>query len=258
MSAFKVSIITPTYNSESFIKQTITSILNQTYTNWELILVDDASTDKTVEIINQFLKTNPQISLLQNSKNRGAAISRNKGIEAAKGDFIAFLDADDLWKPDKLKKQIKFMQDNEADVCFSSYTLINEAGVSLNKTVKALPKLTYNKFLKCNYIGNLTGIYNAKKLGKIYAPNLLKRQDWLMWLKAVKQSNKPALGIKEPLAIYRVRKNSMSSNKLNLVKYNYLVYRKGLGFSVVKSVYYFVVFLFEYFFVKSKQMVTST
>lgn len=99
MSAFKVSIITPTYNSERFIEETITSILNQTYTNWELILIDDASTDKTVKIINQFVKSNPQIYLLQNSKNRGAAISRNKGIEAAKGDFIAFLDADDLWEP---------------------------------------------------------------------------------------------------------------------------------------------------------------
>ncbi|MFY0712105.1 glycosyltransferase family 2 protein [Seonamhaeicola sp. NFXS20] len=256
MSAFKVSIITPTYNSERFIELTITSILNQTYTNWELILIDDASTDKTVKIINQFVKSNSQIYLLQNSKNRGAAISRNKGIEAAKGDFIAFLDADDLWEPNKLKKQLKFMQQHNCDVCFSSYNLINEEGKPLNQQIKALPSVNYKKLLKSNYIGNLTGIYNAKTLGKITSKNLRKRQDWLIWLQAVKKSGKPALSIQEPLAFYRVRESSISSHKLNLVKYNYWVYKKGLGFSVLKSVYYLIVFLFEHFFIKSKQKIT--
>lgn len=144
-----------------------------------------------------------------------------------------------------------------ANVSFSSYDLMTENGKHLSKTVKALPKLSYKKFLKCNYIGNLTGMYNAKTLGKIYAPNLRKRQDWLLWLKAVEKSNKPALGINEVLAVYRVRKNSISSKKLDLLKYNYLVYKKGLGYSTLKSLYYIIVFLLEYFFVKSKQTVTS-
>ncbi|TXE13005.1 glycosyltransferase family 2 protein [Seonamhaeicola algicola] len=256
MSAFKVSIITPTYNSERFIEQTIISILNQTYTNWELILIDDASTDKTVEIITQFVKSNPQIYLLQNLKNSGAAVSRNKGIEAAKGHFIAFLDADDVWLPNKLEKQVEFMQKNNCDVCFSSYNLMNEAGKPLNKQIKALPRVSYQKLLKSNYIGNLTGIYNAKTLGKITSKNLRKRQDWLLWLSAIKKSGKPALGIQQPLAVYRVRETSISSNKLNLVKYNYWVYKKGLGFSVVKSVCYLMAFLFEHFFIKSKQKIT--
>ncbi|WP_299548789.1 glycosyltransferase family 2 protein [Seonamhaeicola sp.] len=252
-----VSIITPTYNSEKFIKQTIESIISQSYKNWELIVVDDASFDSTVAIVEEFIVNHSNIKLLQNDKNEGAAISRNNGIEAAQGDYIAFLDADDLWKSDKLEKQIEFIKSNNADVCFCSYDLMSEEGTLLNETVTALTKLSYKKFLKCNYIGNLTGIYHAKSLGKIYAPDLRKRQDWLMWLEAVKRSNKPALGMEESLAIYRVRKHSISSNKLNLVKYNFLVYRKGLGFSLIKSIYCFTVFLFEYFFIKPKQTVTS-
>ena len=252
-----VSVITPSYNSERFIQQTVESVINQTYQNWELIIIDDTSTDNTAEIVNQFCDKFPNIHLIRNTKNRGAAISRNKGVKAAKGSFIAFLDADDLWKPDKLEKQMEFMLKHQIKVCFSSYDLMDESGKLLNKTIEALPNLTYKKFLKCNYIGNLTGIYNAKKLGKIYAPNLRKRQDWLMWLEVVKQSNKPTLGMKESLAVYRVRQNSMSSNKLNLVKYNYLVYRKGLGFSFIKSLYRLIRFFIEYFFVKSKQTVTS-
>ncbi|WP_203256661.1 glycosyltransferase family 2 protein [Hyunsoonleella ulvae] len=255
--SLKVSIITPTYNSNRFIESTIKSVLNQTYTNWELILVDDASTDDTLSIINTFLSKYPNIKVFTNETNQGAAITRNHGIEYATGDLIAFLDADDLWKPSKLEKQVNFMLNHNVDICFTSYDLMNEAGALIHKTVKALPKLTYKKFLKCNYIGNLTGIYNAKVLGKVYAPNLRKRQDWLLWLKAIALSGKPALGIEESLAVYRIRKNSISSNKINMLKYNYLVYRKGLGFSILKSTYSLMVFLYEYFFVKSKQTITS-
>ncbi|WP_452221566.1 glycosyltransferase family 2 protein [Lacinutrix salivirga] len=252
-----VSIITPTYNSEKFITQTINSVINQTYTNWELILIDDASTDETLIIIEKFQNNYPTIQLIKNETNQGAAISRNKGIDAAKGDFIAFLDADDLWLPKKLEVQLDFMLKKQVDVCFTSYELMDENGNSLHKTVQALPILTYKKLLKSNYIGNLTGIYNAKKLGKIKSPNLRKRQDWLLWLKALKASNKPAQGISQSLALYRVRDNSISSNKFHLLKYNYWVYKKGLGFSTVNSVYRMLVFLKEHFFVKSKQTTTS-
>lgn len=252
-----VSIITATYNSGDFIQDTIQSVLNQTYTNWELIIIDDASSDNTFSIISEFASIHSNIKIFQNENNQGAAITRNKGIKEAQGDFIAFLDGDDMWKPQKLEEQLRFMLDKNADVCFSSYDLMDESGNFLNKTVKALPKLTHKKFLKCNYIGNLTGMYNAKALGKIYAPDLRKRQDWLLWLKAVEKSSKSALGMEESLAVYRVRKNSISSNKANLLKYNYFVYKKGLGFSTLKSLYYLTVFLFEYFFIKSKQTVTS-
>lgn len=251
-----VSIITPMFNSEAFISDTIHSILQQTYTNWELILIDDNSNDNTLLVVQSFINKNSNIKVIKNLNNQGAAVSRNLGIEAAKGDYITFLDADDLWKPNKLKTQIEFMKIENCDVCFSSYDLINEAGKPLNKRVKALFTLTYQKLLKSNYLGNLTGMYNAKTLGKITAPNLRKRQDWLLWLSAIKKSGKPALGIQESLAYYRVRENSMSSNKIGLLKYNYWVYKKGLGFSTIKSTFYMLRFLIEHFFVKSKQTVT--
>lgn len=245
------------FNSETFISETINSIINQTYKNWELILVDDYSIDNTLEIAQSFQGKYPNISIIKNQTNLGAAMSRNQGILKAKGEFIAFLDADDLWKPEKLERQLAFMKDENCDVCYSSYELINEQGLSLKKTIKALPSLSYQKLLKSNYVGNLTGIYHAEVLGKITTPNLRKRQDWILWLAAVKKSGKPAKGIPESLAYYRVRKDSMSSNKINLLKHNYWVYKKGLGFSTVKSVYYLIQFLIEHFFVKSKQMVST-
>lgn len=249
-----VSIITPTFNSQEFIKQSIDSILDQSYKNWELILIDDASTDETVKIITNYISKHDNISLIQNAKNQGAGVSRNKGINQAKGDFIAFLDADDLWLTNKLEVQINLMLKKNVDVCFSSYDLMDEAGNKLYKKVNALPKLTYIKLLKSNYVGNLTGIYNCKSLGKIQSDKLRKRQDWLLWLNAIKASGKPATGIQESLALYRVRKNSMSSNKFDLIKYNFQVYNKGLGFSKLKSTGYFMRFLFEHFFVKSRQI----
>lgn len=247
-----VSIITPMYNSEHFILETIGSVVNQTYTNWELLLIDDGSTDNTIKIVEDFKSKYANIKLLQNDTNLGAAKSRNKGILEAKGDYIAFLDADDVWKPNKLEVQILFMQTHNCEVSFSSYEQINESGKPLHKLVQALPKLTYNKYLKTNYIGNLTGMYHAKTLGKITSPNLRKRQDWLLWLAAIKKSGKPALGIQQSLAYYRVRDNSISSNKIEMLKYNYLVYKKGLGFSTIKSLYRMLIFLWEQFMVKSK------
>lgn len=250
-----VSIITPLYNSQAYIADTINSVLKQTYSNWELLLVDDCSTDDTIKIVKHYANKYNSIKLLKNEVNSGAAISRNKGIFEAKGDYIAFLDADDLWKPEKLEKQIAFMEIENCDVCFSSYEQIDEKGKPLNRLIQAIPTLTYKKYLKSNYIGNLTGIYNAKRLGKITSPNLRKRQDWLLWLTAIKKSGKPARSVQESLAFYRVHNNSMSSNKFNLLKYNYLVYRKGLGFSEIRSVWYMLIFLWEHFFVKSKQTI---
>jgi teichuronic acid biosynthesis glycosyltransferase TuaG len=243
------------FNSEAYISETINSVINQTYPNWELVLIDDCSTDNTLEIVQTFISKHSNIKLIKNPTNLGAAVARNKGIEAAKGAYIAFLDGDDAWKPKKLETQLAFMNSNDCDVCFSSYDLMNEDGTFLNTQVNALKILPYKKLLKSNYIGNLTGMYNAEVLGKILSPNLRKRQDWLLWLAAIKKSGKPALGIEESLAYYRVRKDSMSSNKTSLLKHNYWVYKKGLGFSTIKSLYFMLIFLFEHFFIKSKQTV---
>lgn len=248
-----VSIITPSYNSEQFIAATITSVIGQTHEDWELIIVDDGSTDNTCNIVLGFSKNDNRIKLIKQPKNLGTGVARNTAIKAAQGNYIAFLDADDVWKPNKLETQLAYMKSNNTAICFSSYELINEQGESLNKIIEVLPELTYQKQLKCNYIGNLTGIYNVDVLGKIYMPEIKKRQDWIMWLNAVKKSGSPAIGIKESLAYYRVRKDSISANKLNLVTYNFNVYRKALGFSYIKSIKYLALFLYEYFFVKSRR-----
>ena len=247
-----VSVITPMYNDERYIIQTIKSVINQTYSHWELILIDDASTDNTIPLVKALISDMPQIKLLKNEINRGAAVSRNYGTENASGEYIAFLDADDLWKTDKLEKQISAMKKDAIEVCFSSYDLINEEGRALNHRVHALEHLTHKKQIRANYIGNLTGIYNCKSLGKIYTKDLKKRQDWLLWIEALKRSSKPATGLQEPLAHYRVTANSLSSNKINLLKYNYKVYREGLNFSTLKSICYLMLFLYEHFLVKKR------
>ncbi|MEM6718269.1 MAG: glycosyltransferase [Bacteroidota bacterium] len=255
MSEPLVSVITPTYNTETFISDTIDSVRAQSYTNWELILVDDASSDRTVEILHEYASIDDRIKVHELETNSGAAIARNTAIEKASGSYIAFLDADDLWKPEKLAKQIAFMQEKDIAVSFSSYELMDEQGRSLEKMIKALPKVNFSKMLKSNYIGNLTGIYNAEQLGKVYMPNIRKRQDWALWLTLVQKVGF-AYSLEEPLAKYRVREDSISSNKLNLLKYNYTIYRKALKFGAFKSTLYLLRFLIEHFFIKPQQTVS--
>lgn len=248
-----VSVIMPAFNAEDFIETAVESVIAQTYSNWELFIIDDASTDATFSKAENLEKQDSRIKILQNQNNFGTGISRNNGIKAAQGDFIAFLDADDQWKPKKLQIQLEIMQQQDASVCFSSYLQIDENGNSRNEIIEALTTLTYQKLLKSNYLGNLTGIYSAKKLGKIYAPEIRKRQDWALWLEAVKKGG-PALGIQQCLAKYRVRKGSISRNKLEMLKFNFNIYYKILGFNFIKSTGYMLVFLKEHFFVKRKQI----
>ncbi|MFT5891422.1 MAG: teichuronic acid biosynthesis glycosyltransferase TuaG [Dokdonia sp.] len=247
-----VSIITPLYNAEDYITTTLKSIQQQTYTHWEHIIVNDCSTDNSLQIVEELAKKDARIKVITLSRNSGAAQSRNKATELATGAYIAFLDADDLWHPEKLEKQLHYMQENNAVVSYTSYVQINEAGEALGKRIKALPTLTYQKQHSNNYIGNLTGIYNAAEIGKIIAPNIRKRQDWAVWLEAIKKSNRPALGLQEDLAYYRIRQGSMSSNKLNLVTYNFKFYKEYLGYSWIKSAFYLLRFFYEYFFVRTK------
>ncbi len=249
----QVSVIMPVFNAEAFIKASITSVQKQGFEDWELLVIDDASTDASVKIINTFTERDSRIKLLQNEKNKGAGISRNEGIKAAKGRYIAFLDADDLWKPNKLKTQLNFMQESKTAVCFSSYELIKENGEEKKELVEALPFVTYQKLLKSNYIGNLTGIYDTEKTGKIYGPEIRKRQDWGLWLEAVKKGG-TAKSILEPLAVYRLRRNSVSGNKFEMLKYNFNIYNKVLGFSFYKSLRCMLMFLKEHFFIKQKQV----
>lgn len=247
-----VSIVMPAHNAAGFISESISSVQKQTYENWELLVIDDASADNTSQIVEDFIARDSRIKLHPLPANQGAGFARNIGIKASKGDFISFLDADDLWLPQKLETQLKFMEEKKVEVAYSSYELIDEEGRSKGEKIEALEDLPFKKLLKANYIGNLTGIYNARKLGKIYCPLIRKRQDWGLWLLAVKKAG-TAKGFKEPLAQYRIRKHSISGNKWEMLGYNYKIYRKVLNFSAVKSSYRMVLFLFEQFFVKSRQ-----
>ncbi len=248
-----VSVIMPAYNSAAFISEAIHSVIQQSYLNWELLVIDDASADETILIVESFSKNNPRIKLFKNASNQGAGITRNKGIKEAKGAFIAFLDADDVWLPEKLDVQLAFMWKHDLEMTFSSYNLMDEAGILLQKKVKALPVLTYQKLLRSNYVGNLTGIYNVEKLGKIYCPELRKRQDWALWLTILSKIGSTK-GIEKSLANYRIRENSISKNKTALLKYNYLIYSEFLKYSRFKSLMKMSVFLKEHFFVKNKQV----
>lgn len=227
-----VSVIMPAYNCEQYIAQSIQSIINQTYKNWELVVVDDQSSDNTVSVINQF--DDERIQLIQLEKNSGAAIARNTAIEAAKGDFLAFLDSDDLWHAQKLEKQLIFMQGNDYDFTCTQYANMNESGKLIDITLNH-KELDYDGLLKYGP-GNSTVMYNAKKLGKFYIPNIRKRNDFVMWLKVIKDA-KTLYGLQEPLTYYRVRENSLSIDKKSLVKYQWQVYRKIEHLSLPKSIY---------------------
>lgn len=252
----KVSVIMPAYNSGKFIGQAIDSVVAQTYSNWELLIVDDSSTDDTSEIIRQRQAYDERIQFFQHETNLGTQYARNKAIEKASGRFIAFLDADDLWLPEKLEIQLKIMQKEQIAGCFSSYELIDEDGNEIGRKINALPKLHFQKLLKANYVGNLTGIYDTKKLGKIYCPDIAKRQDWALWLEVIKKGG-PLFGIQQNLAQYRVRKGSISNNKLEMLKYNFRVYHQVLSYSYLHSYWRMLIFLNEQFFVKSKQEISS-
>jgi teichuronic acid biosynthesis glycosyltransferase TuaG len=251
-----VSVITPLYNASSFISETISSLQKQSHTRWEHLIVDDCSSDNSVKIVEELALDDSRIELFKTSENKGAASCRNYAINQANGEFIAFLDSDDLWHPEKLEKQISFMRRHSCHVSYTSYLHINEMGKPIGKRIVALPSLSYKKEKKNNYIGNLTGVYNAAVLGKILAPNLRKRQDWALWLEAIKRSGKPAKGLQEDLAYYRIREGSISSNKFNLIQYNFAFYRKYLGYSWLVSSLYLLRFLWEYFIVRPKQIET--
>ena len=234
-----VSIITPSYNSSEFISLTISSVKAQTYQNWELIIVDDLSTDNSVEIIQSFMVNDKRIKLHKLSVNSGAGIARNKAIDLAKGTFIAFLDSDDLWLPDKLNLQIKFMIDNNYNLTHTSYKVINERGEDLKKTIFCESKLDYHQMLSSNKIGCLTAIYNTAILGKIYMPEIRKRQDYALWLKILKIESF-AYGLPDVLASYRDRNNSISNNKIEMLKWNWSLYKEIEKLSYFRATYYTV------------------
>lgn len=243
MSDTLVSVIMPTYNSAKTIADSVFSIVNQTYEDLELIIIDDCSRDNTVDIIKKEFNDN-RIIVKRLSLNSGAGIARNEGIKLAKGRFIAFCDSDDRWLQDKLVKQIGFMKKHDVSLTYTSYFICDEQGNKTHK-VQAIPELNYNILLKNNYMGCLTVVYDSKKLGKYFFPEYRKRQDWALWL-ILLQVVPSAKGISEPLALYRRSNNSLSSNKVKLIKETFRFYN-NLNMNVIKSLMWLVKYMYYYY-----------
>ncbi|ENP8456992.1 glycosyltransferase family 2 protein [Photobacterium damselae] len=234
-----VSVITPSYNCANTIEETINSVISQSFNDWEMIIVDDNSSDNSCEIIRAFSEKDSRIKLVERSWNAGPAIARNIAIENAQGRYIAFLDSDDTWHQNKLEKQIAFMQVNEVELSYTAYNRMDSEGNFLG-AYKPITKVTYKDMLKSNRIGCLTAIYDTDKLGKVYMPNISKRQDLGLWLKILKKVDY-AWGMDDVLADYlAVQSNSVSSNKFTAAKYQWRLYREIEKLTFKDSLYYFI------------------
>jgi len=232
-----VSIISPSFNSENFILETIDSVIKQTFKDWELLIIDDGSDDNSVKIIQEIASNEKRIHLFILKKNCGPAYARNFGIQLAKGRYIAFLDSDDIWHPNKLEVQINYMDENNIPFSFTSYRKIDENGNIFGKLINAPEMLNYNDLLKSCTIGCLTVVYDQNMIGKQFMPNYPKTQDYALWLKIMKQGI-IARGIDKELAYYRIRRSSISRNKFIKAYFQWKIYRRQEKLTLIKSIYF--------------------
>ena len=214
MVAGLVSIIMPSWNTEKFIGESIKSVIDQSYQNWELLIVDDCSTDNTDKVVEAFL-SDKRIRFLKNEENLGAALTRNRALREAQGEWIAFLDSDDLWFPEKLEKQIVFMNSNRYNLSYTEYEKIDEEGQPLNIYVSGPEVVNRQAMYRYDYIGQLTMMYSAKHFGLIQIKDIKKNNDYAIRLQLFKKPGTEAHLLKENLAKYRVRKKSISHDKLS-------------------------------------------
>ena len=219
-----ISVIMPCYNMEKFIASSIQSVCNQTYTDWELLIVDDASTDKTAEIVQRFQEADSRIHFAAKSMHTGIATTRNQAIGMAKGQYLAFLDADDVWHPDKLEKQFDFMKTRNIGFSYSAYNWIDEAGNELGKTILTAGDLNYNDYLHNTIIGCSTVMVNTNITDLISVPEFRTSEDTATWLNILKKGFK-AYAFSEVVVSYRIRKKSASSNKIKAACDLWKVYR---------------------------------
>jgi len=235
----KVSIIMPCYNIKKYLSLAIESVLSQTYSDYELIIIDNGSKDGSLEIIKKYMKKHNNIILLESKKNKGVVGSRNIGIRKARGRFIAFLDSDDIWYPKKLIKQITFMEKIDSSISCTEYNLVSDEGKFLQKFSLDMDKINYSMNLKYNHLGCSTVIYDIEKLGKVYFFKKARyKEDYGLWQKIM--SNGIEVDVyREVLVDYRVRKKSISSNKIKMAKEQWNYYRRVEKLSIIKSIYYF-------------------
>ena len=244
MNSELVSIITPCFNSELFIEDTIKSIINQTYKNWELILIDDFSNDNTIKIIEKF--NDHRIKCFYNKKNIGPAYSRNLGLKESNGRFLSFCDSDDIWEKNKLQIQVKFMIDNDIPISYTSYSIIDLEGNELNKIIKSKKEINYYGYLKSTIIGMSTSMIDTNKVTNISFIDLRTRQDTYLWISLLKRGHK-AYGIDDVLVKYRMHNNSISSNKYLAAKRVWYLYYNLEKLGIYRSIYYFIFYAINSF-----------
>ncbi len=233
-----ISIIVPVYNASRFLDETIKTVREQTIDNWELIFVDDCSTDDSDEIIKQYMKIDKKIKYFKQDQNGGPALARNRGIDEAKGNFLCFLDADDMWDKDKLEKQLNFMLEKEVAFSYTSYEFATFDGIPTGKKVKAKEVLTYKEVLKNNIISTITVMFNLNLIDKelIKMPNLKYVEDTATWFKILRNGFK-AYGLSDVYSYYRRTSNTESSNKFKTQKRLWNLYRKEEKMGFFKSLY---------------------
>lgn len=219
-----VSIVMPTYNSAAFVCDSIDSVVGQDFCDWELLVVDDASVDGTPDLVRQRYSHDDRVILNALTTNKGAAVARNVAIEAARGRFIAFLDSDDLWRPNKLAVQVPLLESSDACLIFSAYDVFTGSGRQVGRTVAAPARLVYRDLLWGDPIGCLTAIYDTKKTGKVLMPDIRMRQDWGLWLRLLRRGG-VGMGVQQSLAMLRLHPHSLSANKLRAVRFNYQLLR---------------------------------
>lgn len=237
--ATKVSIITPAYNAENFLCETIMSVQAQTYKDWELIIVDDCSTDYTNLLAKDYAKEDGRIKVIRAPQNGGVAKARNIGLENATGEYIAFVDSDDLWKPDKLEKQLAFMQEKGCVLSYTDFQKLNSSDGSLGKVMRCPKQMRADDILKNTAIGCLTVMVDKKQAGEFRMPLLNHTEDNCTWYHILKNSGQTAYNVGEVLSLYRDGNASMTKNKGKSAKQQWQTYRRFFKFSRIKSAYYF-------------------
>ena len=238
-----ISIIMAAYNTEKTIEQAINSVLCQTYTNFELLVVNDCSTDRTAEWVKSIAAKDSRVRLISNVKNNGVSYTRKHGLEEAKGDWIAILDSDDAWEPEKLEKQIVLQRRTNADLLFTGSAFMDSEGHPIDWCLHAPKEVTYRQLLKQNVLSNSSALVRKELYAKYYAIGDGMHEDFAIWLSILKEGKK-AYGVDEPLLIYRIAKSSKSGNKVKAARMNWNTYRY-VGLNLMEAIYYECWYIFN-------------
>ena len=240
----QVSVIMPCYNMERFIAHSIESVIGQSFADLELLIVDDASTDKTADVVRYYCEQDDRVKLVVKQEHSGIANSRNQALSAAQGRYLAFLDADDVWHSNKLEKQLAFMQERDVAFSYSAYDLIDEDGRSLQKTIATAGNLNHDAYLRNTIIGCSTVMVDKEKVGGVRIPDFRTSEDTATWLNILRKGF-VAYAIDETLVSYRIRNKSASSNKLKASHDLWKVYRQQEKMPFFKALRYFSSYAFH-------------